>query len=228
MGSRKPRGASVEVAGGMINTAHNVFFYFRIFLHFFAPLIWSRARKRSCFSYHVVSSSRENSNCLRRTKINSHSTPRLILFPGSVSTLCGRHSRLRQYLNRFRRAPRLENIKKKKTEKQKTPCSTYIQEHRVIHRACSPTFFFNPIFEIFKHYVMYTEEHNISKVFWVCVLLLSRHEKSREFEIITIWSSSIYAINQIFDYSVIDEENENDRVRRITPVCSVQMYLYIL
>lgn len=95
----------------------------------------------------------------------------------------------------------------------------------MIHRACSPTFFFNPIFVIFKHYVMYTGEHHIFKVYFVCVLLLSRHEKSREFKIITIWSSSIYAINQILDYSVIDEENESDRVRRITPVCSVQMYI---
>lgn len=35
MGSRKPRGASAEVAGGMINTARNVFFLFSYFLTFF-------------------------------------------------------------------------------------------------------------------------------------------------------------------------------------------------
>jgi len=119
MGSGKPRGASAEVAGGMINIARNVFFIFVFFLRFFTRRIWTRACKRSCFSYHVVSASRENSNCLRRTKINSHSTPLLILFLGSVSTLCGRHSRLQQNLNRFSRSAS-STIENKKTEKQKT------------------------------------------------------------------------------------------------------------
>lgn len=35
MGSRKPRGASVEVAGGMINIARNVFFIFVFYFTYF-------------------------------------------------------------------------------------------------------------------------------------------------------------------------------------------------
>lgn len=129
MGRRKPRGASAEVAGGMINIARNVFFF--VFLRiFYFPFLSFPTYGRM----HTSGAAFGNASYQQVAKIqilpllneiNSHSTPLDIVSRLGVYTLWAKFETATIFKSFS------ATIENKKPRNKKHNCLTYIQKHRV-------------------------------------------------------------------------------------------------